>query len=87
MLDFTATHLLPQVSDPRLGSLSHQIISPLPVTLWAFAGVEGAVVLSGRAVSQYKVEKATAIGFFTCLVLYVLVSLLPLGIISYGIIA
>lgn len=87
MLDFIATHSLPQVSDTRLGSLSHQVINSLPVTLWAFVGVERAVVLSGRAVSQYKVEKTIAIGFFTCLVLFVLVSLLPLGIISYGTIA
>lgn len=30
-------------------SLMSQILAPMTVTLWSFIGVEGAVVLSGRA--------------------------------------
>ena len=35
----------------------------MPVTLWAFIGIEGAVVVSGRAKSQSAVGKATVLGF------------------------
>ena len=49
------------------------------VTLWAFIGIEGAVVVSGRARSQSDVGKATLIGFLGCLVIYALLSILPFG--------
>ena len=42
-----------------LGGLGAQIKSTMLVTLWAFIGIEGAVVLSGRAKSQGDVGKAT----------------------------
>ena len=54
----------------------------MTVTLWAFGGIEGAVVLSDRAKSQLEVKRATAIGYFMCLALYFIVSLLPLGLLS-----
>ncbi|MFQ9867534.1 MAG: amino acid permease [Bilophila wadsworthia] len=49
------------------------------VTLWAFIGIEGAVVLSDRAQSQDDVGKATIMGFVGCLIVYVLLSVLPFG--------
>ena len=52
------------------------------VTLWAFIGIEGAVVLSNRAKSQSDVGKATLIGFLGCLIIYVLLSVLPYGFMS-----
>lgn len=65
--------------EKNLGSLSTQIKSTMLVTLWAFIGIEGAVVMSNRAKSQSAVGKATLLGFFGCLVIYVLLSVLPYG--------
>lgn len=60
-------------------SLMSQILAPMTVTLWAFIGVEGAVVLSGRAKNKKDVGKATLIGFILALVIYMLMSVLPFG--------
>ena len=57
-----------------------QVSSVMLVTLWLFIGIEGAVVISGQARSQKDVGKATAIGYIVVLALYILVSLLPLGV-------
>ena len=65
-----------------LGSVSAQLKSTMLVTLWAFIGIEGAVVLSNRAKSQSDVGKATFIGFIGCLLIYVLLSVLPFGFLS-----
>lgn len=65
-----------------LGSLPMQVKSTMLVTLWAFIGIEGAVVLSGRARSQEDVGKATLLGFLGCLLIYVLLSVLPFGFMS-----
>ncbi len=61
-----------------------QVKSTMLVTLWVFTGIEGAVVVSGRAKSQKDVSKATFLGFITCLLIYTLLSLLPLGVYSQG---
>lgn len=63
----------------NLGSFGVQLKSTMLVTLWAFIGIEGAVVLSNRAKSQNEVSKATFLGFIGCLVIYILLSLLPFG--------
>ena len=65
-----------------LGSIGAQLKSTMLVTLWAFIGIEGAVVLSNRAKSQSDVGKATLIGFIGCLTIYVLLSVLPFGFMS-----
>lgn len=62
-----------------LGSFGSQIKSTMLVTLWAFIGIEGAVVLSNRAKSQKAVGKATLIGFIGCLSIYAALSILPFG--------
>ncbi len=66
----------------KLGDVPTQIKNTMLVTLWAFIGIEGAVVLSGRAQSQNDVGRATLIGFLGCLAIYVLLSILPFGIMS-----
>ena len=66
----------------NLGSLSAQLKSTMLVTLWAFIGIEGAVVLSNRAKSQAAVSKATFVGFVGCLVVYMGLSLLPYGFLT-----
>lgn len=60
-------------------SLMAQIMAPMTVTLWAFIGVEGAVVLSGRARKRSDVGKATLLGFLVALAVYILLSVLPFG--------
>jgi len=59
-----------------------EIKSTMLVTLWAFIGIEAAVVLSDRAKRQADVAKATFIGFISCLVCYMLISILPFGILG-----
>ena len=66
----------------NLGSLASQVKSTMLVTLWAFIGIEGAVVLSDKAKSQSDVSKATLLGFLGCLVIYVLLSVVPFGFLS-----
>lgn len=70
-----------------LGDLPTQLKSTMLVTLWAFIGIEGAVVLSNRAKSQSAVSKATLLGFLGCLVIYMGLSLLPFGFLSQAEIA
>ncbi len=64
----------------NLGSIGEQIRAPMLVTLWCFIGIEGAVVVAGRAKSPSDVGKATVIGLLLALFLYVLLSVLAFGI-------
>jgi arginine:ornithine antiporter/lysine permease len=52
------------------------------VTLWCFIGIEGAVVISGRAKSSKDVSKATMIGLISALILYGLISVLAFGLLQ-----
>lgn len=70
-----------------LGSIGTQVKSTMLVTLWAFIGIEGAAVISGRAKSPELVGKATFIGLILCLTLYVFISVLPFGFMSQAEIA
>ncbi len=65
-----------------LGSLLDQVKSTMLVTLWVFIGIEGASVYSARAAKRSDVGRATVIGFTGALAIYVLVSLLSVGIMS-----
>lgn len=65
-----------------LGSIFSQVTSPLSVALWSFIGVEGAVALSGRAKNKRDVGKATFIGFVVSLIICLLVSILPFGVLT-----
>lgn len=67
------------VDGKTLGGLGGQVKSTMLVTLWCFIGIEGAVVLSGRAKSQNDVGKATVLGFVGVLIVYVLLSVVPFG--------
>jgi len=70
------------LGNASLGSIMTQVKSTMLVTLWVFIGIEGASVFSARAEKRKDIAKATVLGFFTCLALYALVSLLSLAIIS-----
>ena len=64
-----------------LGSVLAQVKSTMLVTLWVFIGVEGAVVMSDKSDSK-TVSRATLIGFLFTTLLYVLVSVLPFGVMT-----
>ncbi len=74
-------------SGKSLGGLGTQLKSTMLVTLWAFIGIEGAVVMSSRARSQSDVSKATLLGFLGCLIIYIGLSVLPFGFLTQAEIA
>lgn len=66
---------------PAAGTAS-EIKDSMLVTLWCFIGIEGAVMMSGRARRRKDVGRAGIFGFFSAWILYVLVSLLCFGIMT-----
>jgi arginine:ornithine antiporter / lysine permease len=67
--------------DPALGSVFNQVKATMLVTVWAFIGIEGAAVFSGRARRAADVGRSTVIGFGLTLVLYMAITLLSLGVV------
>lgn len=63
-------------------TLAAQIKGAMGTILWCFVGVEAAVVLSARAVSQKIVGKAIVISLMITLAIYVLVSTIAMGVID-----
>lgn len=63
-------------------SLLEQVKSTTYVTVWVFIGIEGAVVLSGRAKSTVIAGRATAISFLSLLTLYFIISILSMGVLT-----
>lgn len=59
-----------------------QIMSTTSSTVWAFIGVEGAVVLSARARRSSDVGRASLTGFLGILALYVTVAVLSMGVMT-----
>lgn len=68
--------------ETNLGDLTKQIEGTMLVTLWAFIGIEGAVVMSKHAKNPKSVGTATLLGFAGCLLVYVLLSVLPYGLMT-----
>ncbi|MCM3668274.1 arginine-ornithine antiporter [Mesobacillus maritimus] len=64
------------------GDITAQVKSTMLVTLWVFIGVEGAVVLSSRAKDKKDVGRATIIGLIGTLIIYILISIMSIGIMS-----
>lgn len=62
--------------------LGNQVNGAAIATLWAFIGIESAVLLSNRAKSQKVVKKATLLGLLISMVIYVGITLLAMGILS-----
>ncbi|OLQ71680.1 arginine:ornithine antiporter [Photobacterium proteolyticum] len=76
VFDFTGMHF-----DEQHDLLS-QVKGTMLITVWVFIGIEGAVVVSGRAKSRKDIGRATILGLLTALTIYVLVTLLSMGVIS-----
>ncbi len=63
-------------------SMWQQIKGCIMIMLWVFVGIEGASVLASRATKKSDAGKATLLGLIGLLLVYMLVSLLPFGIMS-----
>lgn len=63
-------------------SIFEQVKGCMLQTLWAFIGIEGAVVISDKASNFKLVGKATMIGYFISLFLYVFIVILSYGVLS-----
>ncbi|MRN06598.1 amino acid permease [Lactobacillus sp. 0.1XD8-4] len=61
-------------------SLGEQISGAMSTIVWCFVGIEAAVSMSRRAKQAKDVGKATVISFVIVLVLYISISILPMGI-------
>lgn len=59
-----------------------QVKNTMLITLWVFIGVEGAVVVSARARNKNDVGRATLLAVVSALCVYLLVTLLSLGVIA-----
>ncbi len=66
--------------ETSLGAIHNQMGNTMFVTLWAFIGVEGAVVISDRARNPKQVGKATVIGFLLAWMLYIFISVMAYGL-------
>lgn len=60
-----------------------QINSAAIATLWAFIGIEAAVMLSNRAKSQNDVKKATILGLLISVIIYIGITLLTMAALSH----
>ncbi|HFZ8994430.1 TPA: basic amino acid/polyamine antiporter [Citrobacter freundii] len=63
-------------------ALFSQVKETMLVTTWVFIGIEGATVVSARAAKRSDIGKATMIGLLGALAIYVLVSILSMGILD-----
>ncbi len=75
-LDLTGLHF-----DPSYDLLA-QVKGTMLITVWVFIGIEGAVVVSSRARHRKDIGRATILGLLTALSIYVLVTLLSMGVIK-----
>lgn len=66
-------------ADPGL-PFWNQVSGTMMITIWVFVGIEGAIAISGRAKHEHDVGRATLIAFFCVLTIYLLVSVLSMGV-------
>lgn len=61
-------------------SFLDQVNSAMMITIWVFIGIEGAIAISGRAKKSKDIGKATVIAFCCVLAIYLMVSILSMGV-------
>ena len=66
--------------EPAGPGFGEQVVSTMIALVWVFTGIEGAVVISGRAKYVRDVGRSTALGFAAVFTLYLIISMLSLGI-------
>ncbi|MBM7694516.1 arginine:ornithine antiporter/lysine permease [Peribacillus deserti] len=87
LLAFEKGNMLPFAA-PRLDDTGHsislfgQVNHAAVSTLWAFIGVESAVVFASRAKRKIDVKRATMLGLFISLAIYIGISTLVMGMLS-----
>ena len=64
-------------------SLFDQVKATIFTTVWIFIGIEGAVVISGRAKDTKVAGNATVISFIALFLLYFIISLLSMGVLPH----
>lgn len=64
------------------GSIWDQMKGSLMTLIWVFIGVEGASVMAHRAKSRKESEQAAIIGFVLLVIVYVMISILPYGVLT-----
>lgn len=82
---FESSNLFPFVADQVSSTgesvgLLGQMNSAAVATLWCFIGVESAVVFASRAKKQSDVKRATILGLFIALAIYIGISTLVMGL-------
>ncbi|KPV44585.1 amino acid permease [Alicyclobacillus ferrooxydans] len=81
---FEKSNMLPLIQ-PRLDSngvhvgLLGQINNAAVTTLWAFVGIESAIMFSARAKNQKDVKRATVLGLIISVIIYIGITLLVMG--------
>ena len=75
-----ASKFNPDIFWANLHTGGDQVKSAMMVTIWVFVGVEGAVAISGRARRSHDVGRATIIAFVCVLSIYLMVSVLSMGV-------
>ncbi len=65
-----------------LGSLFDQVKGIMMATVFAFIGIEGAVIYSGRAKNRADVARASFLGLYTIIAIYMLITVLSLGVMA-----
>ncbi|WP_462411065.1 amino acid permease [Neobacillus sp. Marseille-QA0830] len=84
---FEKSNILP-FAQARVGdagnniSMMSQVNNAALATLWAFLGIESAVVFSSRAKKQSDVKWATIVGLFIALAIYMAISILVMGMLD-----
>ena len=73
----------PIESEGKSIGLGGQVHNAAISTLWAFVGIESAVILSGRASSQRDVKRATITGLLIALGIYMIITLITMGVIPH----
>lgn len=73
--------------DGTAPELFSQVKNTMLVTTWVFIGIEGATVVSARAARRSDIGKATVVGLLGALAIYVLVSVLSMGILDQATLA
>ncbi|MGB2579574.1 arginine:ornithine antiporter/lysine permease [Elusimicrobium simillimum] len=62
--------------------LMAQIRNTMIITLWTFIGIEAAIVLSSKVREQKQIARAILSAFLLCIIMYIIVSVLPFGILT-----
>lgn len=64
-------------------SVFEQVKQTVYTTVWVFIGIEGAVVISGRARTTKEAGRATIISFLSLFFLYFIISVLSIGVMPH----